>query len=270
MSYEQGEIIDMCVSERYEISVLISTYNDRKLVDKKLREVEAQTAFSRAEFIFVEAASPGNERELLEPFCEQYENCRLITLEKRISLYRAWNIGWIEASAPLACISNMDDMMHPKLLEFVLDSGSIDSWDVATVLIAKQSANYDSNLWDYHRLNRLDLSKRPGPFFAWKLDLASDFGYFDTRFEIGGDKDFWSRVSHCKLRIKLIPKILYLYTKHPSQLSKKPEFRQKKLDDRQVGNEKEYPHAWPVSHIYKMRLYCCLRRIPFLRRLFLA
>ena len=81
-------------SQSYEISVLISTYNDRDLVDKKLREIEAQTAFSRSEFIFVEPASPGNERELLEPFCEQYQNCRLITLEERIGLYRAWNLGW--------------------------------------------------------------------------------------------------------------------------------------------------------------------------------
>ena len=73
----------------HEISVLISTYNDRNLVDKKLREIEAQTAFLRAEFIFVDSASPGNERELLEPFCERYKNCRLITLEERISLYHA-------------------------------------------------------------------------------------------------------------------------------------------------------------------------------------
>ena len=78
----------------YELSVLISTYDDRALIDKKLREIELQRAFSRVEFIFVEPASPGRERELLEPFCASHPNCRLITFEERLGLYRAWNMGW--------------------------------------------------------------------------------------------------------------------------------------------------------------------------------
>ena len=151
-----------------------------------------------------------------------------------------------------------------------MNAHTIDSWDVATVMIAKQPPHSVSNLWNYHRLNRLGLSKRPGPFFAWKRDLASDFGYFDERFEIGGDKDFWARVSHHKLRIKLIPTILYLYTQHPDQLSKKSEFRQKKLDDRLLGSEKEYPYVWPISLSYKIKFYSFLRRIPLVRRIFQA
>ena len=163
----------------HEISVLISTYNDRDLVDKKLREIEAQTAFSRSEFIFVEPASPGNERELLEPFCEQYENCRLITLEERIGLYHAWNLGWAAASAPIVCISNMDDAMHPQLLEQVIEGMARNAWDVATVLIAKQVIDEDMNSWDQQCLRRLELSTRPGPSFAWRTELKDSFGMFD-------------------------------------------------------------------------------------------
>ena len=68
-----------------QISVIISTYNDRDLVKKKLLEIQGQTAFNRTEFIFIEPASPGREREILEPFCEQHVNCRLITAEERLS-----------------------------------------------------------------------------------------------------------------------------------------------------------------------------------------
>ncbi len=49
------------------ITVLISTYNDRALVPKKLAEIQAQTLFAKAEFIFIETGSPGRERELLGP-----------------------------------------------------------------------------------------------------------------------------------------------------------------------------------------------------------
>lgn len=46
----------------YPISVLISTYNNRGFVSKKIKEISAQTLFEHAEFIFIETASPEKER----------------------------------------------------------------------------------------------------------------------------------------------------------------------------------------------------------------
>ena len=254
----------------HEISVLISTYNDRDLVDKKLREIEAQTAFSRSEFIFVEPASPGNERELLEPFCEQYENCRLITLEERIGLYHAWNLGWKAASAPLVCISNMDDAMHPELLERVIAGMARNAWDVATVLIAKQVIDEDMNSWEHQRLRRLELSTRPGPFFALRTDLKDSIGMFDESLVLVGDKDFWSRVAAQGLNVGVLSKILYLYTKHPAQLSKRGEFRQLKKSDRTSCEAKSYPHLWPANYTRKVRWVRWFRKLPFFSRRFFA
>ncbi|MDG2345120.1 MAG: glycosyltransferase family 2 protein [Opitutae bacterium] len=246
-----------------EISVLISTYNDRDLVDKKLREIVAQTAFSRSEFIFVEPASPGNERELLEPFCEQYENCRLITLEERIGLYRAWNLGWQAASAPLVCISNMDDAMHPELLEQVIEGMARNAWDVATVLIAKQSVDAEWNSWEVSRLRKLDLSMRPGAFFAWRNDLCDELGMFDKDLKIVGDKEFWARVGHLKLKVGLIPEVLYLYTKHSGQLSKRTEFRVRKLAEKQSCLKLGYRYDWPVSLRRRIRWIRWKSHLPF-------
>jgi GT2 family glycosyltransferase len=254
----------------HEISVLISTYNDRDLVDKKLREIEAQTAFSRSEFIFVEPASPGNERELLEPFCEQYENCRLITLEGRIGLYHAWNLGWAAASAPIVCISNMDDAMHPQLLEQVIEGMARNAWDVATVLIVKQAVDGNRDSWEHQRLRRLELSTRPGPFFAWRTDLKDSIGMFDESLVLVGDKDFWSRVAAQGLNVGVLSKILYLYTKHPAQLSKRGEFRQLKKSDRTSCEAKSYPHLWPANYTRKVRWVRWFRKLPFFSRRFFA
>jgi glycosyltransferase involved in cell wall biosynthesis len=251
-------------SSTFEISVLISTYNDRGLVEKKLREIRAQTAFDRAEFIFIEPASPGQERELLEPFCQQHTNCRLITFEQRLSLYKAWNIGWEAATARLVCISNMDDTMHPRLLERVLIKMPESECDLFSVLIAKQGIDADLNSFDISRLKQLDISLRPGPFFVWKRDLLADFGPFDDRFEVVGDKDFWARAHHRKLKIGLLPEVLYLYTKHPDQLSKSPAFLARRQADMALSATKAYPHRWShtlqrqISRIRKMR------RIPLI------
>ena len=199
-------------SAQPEISVIISTYDDRELVSKKLAEIEAQTHFSRAEFIFIEPDSPGAERELLEPFCKSHPNCRLIALDERINLYQAWNLGWEAASAPYVCVSNMDDSMHPMLLEKVVGSMTEEKWDVATVLIAKQPMDSAFNDWSTDRIRRLELSKRPGPFFVWRKELLSTLGGFDGALEIVGDKDFWARAHFENVKIGLLPFVGYLNT----------------------------------------------------------
>ena len=251
-----------------ELSVLISTYNDRNFVEKKLQEIRAQTAFERTEFIFIEPNSPGGERELLAPFCERYTNCRLITLNEQVTLYQAWNVGWESALAPIVCISNMDDAMHPELLERVIEGMARNAWDVATVLIAKQVIDEDMNSWDQQRLRQLELSTRPGPFFAWRTELKDSLGMFDERLELIGNKDFWARIDSTDLNVGLISDVLYLYTKHPMQLSKRVEFKAKKRVERVLCENKDYPHVWSSKLYWKIRWVRLLRKLPYLWRRF--
>lgn len=204
-----------------QISVLISTYNNRRFVEKKLAEVIRQSAFLKAEFLFLETGSPEREREVLGPFCAQHKNCRLLTTDDRKTLYEAWNLGWDAARSPILCYSNMDDTMHPQLLEQVIDGCHRSSWDIGTVLIAKQNEDDpELNSWATSRLRGLPLSLRPGPFSFWRTGLKDRIGQFDGSFRIAGDYDFWSRAVAARLSIGLVKRVLYLYTKSPGQLSK--------------------------------------------------
>ena len=103
------------------ISVIISSYNNARFVSKKLAEIRAQTIFAESEFVFVETGSPEKERELFAPFCAEHPHCRIVACAERKTLYQAWNMGWRAARAPLVCYSNMDDAMHPRLLELIPD-----------------------------------------------------------------------------------------------------------------------------------------------------
>lgn len=205
------------MSETPRISVLISSYKNARFVAKKLAEVAAQTWFQKAEFLFIETGSPEREREGFAPFCREHPNCRVIATDERKSLYQAWNLGWREARAPIVCYSNMDDTMHPRLLEEVVTAMEREQWDAATVLIAKQPMDEQWNDWS--RANELPLSTRPGPFGAWRRELSARAGWFDERFIAAGDKEFWGRLASANLRVGLIPKVLYLYTRNPESLS---------------------------------------------------
>lgn len=257
------------MSSTFEISVIISTYDDRDLIPKKLAEIKAQTFFEHAEFLFIEPDSPGKERELLEPFCRENPNCRLLALDERINLYQAWNLGWSEAQAPLVCITNMDDSMHPRLMEAVISGMSKEGWDIATVLIAKQPFDETSDDWSPSRIHRLELSTRPGPFFVWRKELIERLGAFDDSLQIVGDKDFWARAQDRKLRIGLLPFVGYLNTFHSNQLSKSADASRIKRIEREICSQKTYPHVWPEMLSHQIRRIRVLRRLPFWGRRYL-
>jgi GT2 family glycosyltransferase len=249
----------------YRISVLISTYDDAALVNKKLDEIRKQTIFEQAEFIFIETASPGRERQHLAPFCEQHSNCRLIALDERKTLFEAWNLGWDTASAPIICYSNMDDCMHPKLLEEVVAAMEKRAWDVCTVLIAKQPlANIDrKDMWSLQYLKQRSLSHRPGPFTAWSKSVEKDIGKFDPEFYAAGDKDFWARVLARNIRYGLVKKVLYIYSKSDQQLSKSDAGKQRRKHDKILAAEKPYPYKWPYSKFpYYYFLILTVRLFP--------
>jgi glycosyltransferase involved in cell wall biosynthesis len=249
----------------YRISVLISTYDDAALVDKKLDEIQKQSLFEEAEFIFIETASPGKERLVLAPFCEQHSNCRLVALEERKTLFEAWNLGWDMARAPVICYSNMDDCMHPKLLEQVVAAMDNNAWDVCSVLIAKQPlANiYRQDMWSIHYLRHLKLSHRPGPFTAWRKAIEKDIGKFDPEFYAAGDKDFWARIQARGTRYGLLRKVLYLYSKSPQQLSKSGEGSAHRENDKILIASKPYVFRWPYRKFpYYYLLQLQLRALP--------
>jgi glycosyltransferase involved in cell wall biosynthesis len=230
------------------ISVIISSYNNRRFVAKKLDEIRAQTLFHRAEFLLVETASPERERDLFEPFCREHPNAKLIALDERKTLFEAWNLGWENAGAPLVCYSNMDDMMHPELLERVVAAFEVHDYDLCSVLISKQPLDAHWNDWSLDKLRKLPLGTRPGPFTAWKRGIDQKIGgRFDPRFIAAGDKDFWSRAEHCRLKAGLVKKVLYLYSKSPDLLSTSNAVNNCKAVDDALFREKPYPQQWPKA-----------------------
>lgn len=249
----------------YRISILISTYDDTEFVNRKLQEIQQQSIFEQAEFIFIETASPGNEREILAPFCQQHTNCRLLALDERKTLYEAWNIGWEASRAPIICYSNMDDCMHPNLLEEVVTTMENKPWDACSVLIAKQPLDniYNMDMWSIEYLTTLKLSHRPGPFTAWRSSIGKTVGKFDGNFYGAGDKDFWARIQAAGIKYGLIKKVLYLYSKSQQQLSKSSSGSERRKNDKILTAEKPYILQWPYRKFpYYYLLQLQLRMFP--------
>ena len=227
----------------YRISCIISTYCDAGYVCKKMEEIVQQTIFADVEFIFIETGSPERERDEIFPYTEKYSNIRLLATDDRRSLYEAWNMGWNEANAEVVCYSNMDDALHPCCLEYVADyMENRKSVDLCSVMIAYQYENSEGERdgFDPERLRKLKISRRPGPFTAWRKNLKDQIGMFDENFKVMGDLDFWSRAIAAKLGVGMIYKVLYLYSVAPSQLSKMVDLE----EERNYASSKDVKLDW--------------------------
>lgn len=247
MILELPPVVTSCLmtamSAKPRISCIISTYQDADLIEKKISEIQQQTIFDQAEFIFVETGSPARERELIQPYTEQFSNVRLVTTDDRRTLYEAWNLGWEAAQADIVCYSNMDDALHPQCLQQVVETMEADAGiELCTVMIGYQHEESPGEMdsFDVDRLKKLKIGRRAGPFSAWRKNLSEKMGMFDGKYRIIGDLDFWSRAAAANTRAVLIKKVLYLYTIAPSQLSK----RMDKSPERKYAADKGVKLQW--------------------------
>ncbi|TGU74973.1 glycosyltransferase [Geomonas terrae] len=214
----------------YLVSAIVSTYDAERFLRGKLEDLEAQTIADRLEIIVIDAASPGNERAIVEEFQRRYDNIRYLRTERRETVYQAWNRGIRMATGEFVTNANTDDRLrgdayeilvrtlreHPECVLAYPDM-RITQQENAT-FAAHESHGFRD--WpDFDRLGLLELCC-VGPFPLWRRSLHDEIGYFDERFKSAADYEFWLRAAlgHDFVHV---PQFLGLYWLSPDTVSRK-------------------------------------------------
>ena len=189
----------------YLVSAIVSTYKSERFIRGCLEDLEAQTIAEKVEIIVIDSASPENEGSIVQEFQQRYPNIVYIRTAHRETVYAAWNRGIKAATGKYITNANTDDRHRHDCFEVLagllesqpdkaLAYGDVYVTQTPNETFTTPTITGEHSWLDYHFFNLLRRCE-VGPQPMWRRTLHEELGYFDERYEVAGDYDFWLRVS---------------------------------------------------------------------------
>lgn len=212
------------------VSVLVSTYNSEKFIERKILDLLKQTIIDKIEIIIVNSGSEQDEDSIILKYCKLYKNIKYIKTENRETIYKAWNRGIRIAKCKYITNANTDDLLRNDALEIL--SNNLEANREVGLVYADQyiTSDIDTTFEDKKSLSvvfKLDYSPHRllwknivGSQPMWRAALHfKDNIWFDENYEVTGDTEFEFRVSQ-KYKLLRIPMILGIYYKSKNNENK--------------------------------------------------
>ena len=216
-----------------KVSLITSLYKAESFLEGFLKDVINQTIFNECELILLNANSPENERDIIDPYLKEHDNIVYKELEEDPGVYAVWNIGVKMSQASLLTNANGDDRRHPLYLEKhqeTLEANPDIDLVYANVLMTCQpnetlASNTTISTYEFPEYSFLNLIKYNMPHCCpmWRKSLHDRYGYFKEDMVSAADFDMWLRAASDGSEFKKIDEILSLYYKNPCGVSTKSE-----------------------------------------------
>jgi glycosyltransferase involved in cell wall biosynthesis len=202
------------------VSIIISSYASEAFIAECLSDLLAQTIADQLEIIVIDAASPQNERVIVEQFQQLHPNISYIRTKSRIGIYEAWNLAIRNSTAQYILSFSTNDRLAPYACETL--KGALDANPDAmlvygnTWLTLTPHQTFDNHTpcssfeWPEYSFDFILNNCCVGPHPMWRRAVHEDVGYFDESFVAIGDQEMWLRIAE-RFRLLHLPVFTGLY-----------------------------------------------------------
>ncbi|HLB40364.1 MAG TPA: glycosyltransferase [Candidatus Babeliales bacterium] len=222
-------IFTSSLSATPKISIITSIYKSDQFIAQFMQDITQQTIFDQCELLLIDANSPGQEYQIIQPYLVQYPNIRYWRLPQDPGLYAVWNLGIQQAQGEYLTNANTDDRLAPDC--YAQHAACLDQHpEIALVYsdcyitsranqLFAQSAHEPRSQKAEFSLAALQHRCLPSFNPMWRKAVHAQCGYFDESFKIAGDYEFWLRLATNGLQFKKVPAVLGVYYVNPTGLS---------------------------------------------------
>jgi glycosyltransferase involved in cell wall biosynthesis len=214
-----------------KISVITSVYKGDEHIKGFLEDITRQSIFrEKCELILINAASPGNEEEVIKEYVKKYPNNIVYKkLDSDPGIYACWNIAAKLATGEYLTNANLDDRKSPEFLE-KLAKELVSKAEVDVVYADNLLTNIGNETWE----NNTAKSTYPSEQFSleamlrgnpphcmpmWRKSLHDKYGYFEEGYRSASDWEFWLRCAFGGVKMSKLNNLLGLYYFNPKGMS---------------------------------------------------
>ena len=190
----------------YRVTAIVSTYNSAAFIGACLQDLLNQTIADDIDIIVIDAASPQDERSVVEDFQNRHPNIRYVRTPVRIGVYAAWNMAARMAKGHYLISCSTNDRLRPDALELMAQT--LDERPEVSLVYGNSYLTHTphksfdafddlAGLYDWPDFSFEGLLREPGigPHPMWRCSLHQRYGYFNEDYKAIGDQDFWLRVA---------------------------------------------------------------------------